>query len=191
MKIILSLKVFLVFFVFGATACTHRGLNLSEQLPEEFIQKYKKNGFDQNQDQIIGFIEQGAEINEENIVFLNADQRELYNRKKEDSATSVVLVNEKGSVFGKVDLEGFEKNSDSVVSVESYSEKASGFIKETKAAIDMKDEGLLVIEKSKSNRPAKAVKDQAISFDLVSKKSSLTMDKGAFGVVFYSAPSTQ
>lgn len=167
-----------------STGCSHRGLELSEQIPEKFLEEYRKNGFDQETDQIIGFVEQGDAVREENIIFIDESQALLFNEKKNEASANVVMTDAHGYVFGSLNLSGFE-NGQQKVAVESYDEKPSSVIADTEASLAPYSNPTIASSNKKEPEVNK-IESPLIEFNLVSEKSDLTIDGESLGVVFYS-----
>ena len=55
------------------SACAHRGLNLSDQIPEKFMKEARLSapeGFE-----LVGIIKDGKKLSEKNIIFANSDSK--------------------------------------------------------------------------------------------------------------------
>lgn len=71
--------IYIIGFLVLTMSCAHRGLNLSDQIPQKFIEEARANtpeGYE-----LIGVVEEGAKLSEQSIIFAGDFAKQKYQRK--------------------------------------------------------------------------------------------------------------
>ncbi len=204
-----------MFIILSSLSCSHRGLLLSEQIPEKFMDSKQKSGFTEY-DNVIGFVEEQNEFDESKIMFVSEDQKKRFlelknqsliyksnlnknieNNKLEAESGSEVMViaDPSGGVLGYVELNENKNTDSNLYSVRNFETAPKLYIKETdfakkhfknKDLISSEAELASVLVQNNSEQNLDESKILKLKSLDVGFKTGLTFDKSTQGVLFIS-----